>query len=264
MPPLQRYYLLNYLESTERAKQPGTTTEVQWVLQDSFRAEKHPGNESRCSLGKQRRSACPAFRSRHRGRLDRDRETAPVQVDSAQLEQFLQEDIYNGRGYWTLMLEPILIGFALMMFLIAGGLQLKEWLGHRIETRTAAWTPYPRAGTAVLLAMELEAEARWHSLAIALAEFPARLVQQAVAQLGHPNFSYPAQSRSQPHPINGRLGQRQVFGHPANPPPDCPAGRDGHRLRSGAGVHAGVLLARARRSDSQPARHAVPLLGHRR
>ena len=32
MPPLQRYYLLNYLDSTERAKQPGTTTEVQWVL----------------------------------------------------------------------------------------------------------------------------------------------------------------------------------------------------------------------------------------
>jgi len=39
---------------------------------------------------------------------------------------------------------------------------------------------------------ELEAEARWHSLAIALAELPARLVQQAVAQLGHPNFSHSA------------------------------------------------------------------------
>lgn len=52
---------------------------------------------------------------------------------------------------------------------------------YRIATRTAARTPHQRAGTTVLLAMELEAEARRHPLAIALAEFPARLVQQAVA-----------------------------------------------------------------------------------
>jgi hypothetical protein len=182
MPPLQRYYLLNYLESTERAKQPGTTTEVQWVYKTAS------GRKSTLATNPDvvsENSADPPVRLSEAAIADGwtgIEKHAPVQVDSAQLEQFLQEDIYNGRGYWTLMLEPILIGFALMMFLIAGGLQLKEWWGHRIKTRTAAWTPYPRAGTAVLLAMELEAEARRHSLAIALAELPARLVQQAVAQ----------------------------------------------------------------------------------
>ena len=196
MPPLQRYYLLNYLESTERAKQPGTTTEVQWVFKTAS------GRKSTLATNPDvvsENSADPPVRLSEAAIADGwtgIEKHAPVQVNSAQLEQFLQEDIYNGRGYWTLMLEPILIGFALMMFLIAGGLKLKEWWGYRIETRTAAWTPYPRAGIAIVLAMELEAEARRYPLAIALAEFPARLVQQAVAQLGHPNFSYPAQSRS--------------------------------------------------------------------
>jgi hypothetical protein len=53
----------------------------------------------------------------------------PVQVNSTQLEHFLQMDIYNDRGFWTLMVEPILFGFAFLLFLIAGRMQLKEWLG---------------------------------------------------------------------------------------------------------------------------------------
>ena len=267
MPPLQRYYLLNYLDSTERAKQPGKTTEVQWVYKTAS------GRKSTLATNPDvvsENSADPPVRLSEAAIADGwtgIEKHAPVRVDSAQLEQFLQEDIYSGRGYWRLMLEPILFGFALMLFLIAGGLQLKEWLGgtgSRHEQRHGRRTR--GAGTACPLAMELEAEARRHPLAIALAEFPARLVQQTVAQLGHSNLSYAAQSRSQPHPINGRLegSAAKFFGHPANPPPDCSAGRDGHRLRPGAGVHAGVLLVRARRSDSQPTRYAVPLLGHRR
>jgi hypothetical protein len=32
MPPLQRYYLMSYLDSTERATQAGATTQVQWLF----------------------------------------------------------------------------------------------------------------------------------------------------------------------------------------------------------------------------------------
>ena len=96
------------------------------------------------------------------------------------------------------MLEPLLGGFASMMFLIAGRLKLKRVVGHRIEVTNSGMDAVPEGRNCCpSLAMELEAEARWRSLAItALAELPARPVQQAVAQLGHPNFSYPAQSRS--------------------------------------------------------------------
>jgi Type IV secretion-system coupling protein DNA-binding domain len=129
MPPLERYYLLNYLDSTERAKQPGTTTEVQWVLKTAS------GRKSTLATNPDvvsENSADPPVRLSEAAIADGwtgIEKHAPVQVNSAQLEQFLQEDIYNGRGYWTLMLEPLLIGFALMMFLIAGGLKLKEWWG---------------------------------------------------------------------------------------------------------------------------------------
>ena len=72
MPPLQRYYLLNYLESTERAKQPGTTTEVQWVYKTAS------GRKSTLATNPDvvsENSADPPVRlsaSRHRGWLDRD------------------------------------------------------------------------------------------------------------------------------------------------------------------------------------------------
>jgi hypothetical protein len=129
MPPLQRYYLLNYLESTGRAKQPGTTTEVQWVYKTASGRKStlatNPDVVSENSADPPVRLSEAAIAEGWTG-IEKH---APVQVDSAQLEQFLQDDYYNGRGYWTLMLEPSLIGFALMMFLIAGGLQLKEWLG---------------------------------------------------------------------------------------------------------------------------------------
>ena len=129
MPPLQRYYLLNYLESTERAKQLGTTTEVQWVLKTA--SGRKSALATNPDVVSENRSD-PPVRLSEAAIADgwtRIEKHAPVQVDSAQLEQFLQEDIYDGRGYWTLMLEPILIGFALMMFLIAGGIKLKEWWG---------------------------------------------------------------------------------------------------------------------------------------
>jgi hypothetical protein len=145
MPPLQRYYLLNYLDSTERAKQPGTTTEVQWVYKTAS------GRKSTLATNPDvvsENSADPPVRLSEAAIADGwtgIEKHAPVQVNSAELEQFLQEDIYNGRGYWTLMLEPILIGFALMMFLIAGGLKLKEWwgTGSRHEQRHGRRTRGP-------------------------------------------------------------------------------------------------------------------------
>ncbi|MFY9853178.1 MAG: type IV secretion system DNA-binding domain-containing protein, partial [Terracidiphilus sp.] len=129
MPPLQRYYLLTYLESTERAKQSGTTTEVQWVLKTASGRKSalatNPEVVSENSTDLPVRLSAAAIGDGWTG----IQTSSPVKVDSAQLEQYLEADIYDGRGYWTLMLEPILIGFALMLFLIAGGLQLKEWLG---------------------------------------------------------------------------------------------------------------------------------------
>jgi len=99
MPRLQRYYLLNYLESTERAKQPGTTTEVKWVYKTASGRENalatNPDVVSENSAYPPVRISAAAIAD---GWIEIEKH-APVKVDSAQLEQYLQADIYDGRGY---------------------------------------------------------------------------------------------------------------------------------------------------------------------
>jgi hypothetical protein len=96
MPPLQRYYLLAYVDSTERAKQPGAATQVQWI----FKTETHPCYQLRCGLGQQRRSTCPAVRNRHRGGLDRDR-----------------KELSNPSRFSRV--EAVIVGFLLILVLIS-------------------------------------------------------------------------------------------------------------------------------------------------
>jgi hypothetical protein len=99
MPPLQRYYLLTYLESTERAKQPGTATEVQWLFKTA------PGRKHILVINSDvvsANSADPPVRLSEAAVEDGwtgVEKSAPVQADSVGLEQFLQQYIYNGRGY---------------------------------------------------------------------------------------------------------------------------------------------------------------------
>ena len=239
MPPLQRYYLLNYLDSTERAKQPGTTTEVQWVLKTAS------GRKSTLATNPDvvsENSADPPVRLSEAAIADGwtgIEKHAPVQVNSAQLEQFLQEDIYNGRGYWTLMLEPILIGFALMMFLIAGGLQLKEWLGgtgSRHEQRHGRRTRGPELLSSWRWNWKLKPDGiRWQ---LRWQNFLLDWCSKQLPSWATPTFRIRRNLEANHILLMGDSGSgkssaiRQILRQIAA------AGRDGHRLRSGAGVHA--------------------------
>ena len=44
-PPLQNYYLITYLDSTERGSQPDATTKVEWLLKTA------PGRKPEVALG---------------------------------------------------------------------------------------------------------------------------------------------------------------------------------------------------------------------
>jgi hypothetical protein len=129
MPPLQRYYLLAYVDSTERAKQPGTTTQVQWLFKTA------PGRKHILVINSDvvsANSADPPVRLSETA-LENGwtgiEKSGPVQADSAGLEQFLQQYIYNGRGFWGLMEEPVIVGFSLILVLVVPALTLKEKLG---------------------------------------------------------------------------------------------------------------------------------------
>jgi hypothetical protein len=145
MPPLQRYYLLAYVDSTERAKQPGAATPVEWIFKTA------PGRKHILAINSDvvsANSADPPVRlskTAIESGWTGIEKSAPVQADSAGLEQFLQQYIYNGQGFWGLMAEPVIVGFILILVLIVPALTLKEKLatGSRHEQRHGRRTRGP-------------------------------------------------------------------------------------------------------------------------
>lgn len=131
MPPLPRYYLLAYVESAQTAKTPGSTTPVRWLYITASRRDRalamNPDVVSASGGNLPVRLSPSAANEGWTGIEMGD----TVRVNSAQLAQFLKENFYSGRGLWTLMVEPILFGFAFILFLVAIALHIKERLGSR-------------------------------------------------------------------------------------------------------------------------------------
>jgi Type IV secretion-system coupling protein DNA-binding domain len=145
MPPLQKYYLMSYLDSTERAKQPGATTQVQWLFKTA------PGRKRILVINSDvvsANSAAPPVRlseSAIEEGWTGIEKGVPVQADSAGLEQLLQQYIYNGHGFWGLMAEPVITGFLFILVLIVPALTFKEKLfsGSKHEQRHGRRTRGP-------------------------------------------------------------------------------------------------------------------------
>jgi hypothetical protein len=106
--PLERYYLMAYWESSEGAKQPGSTTQIQWL----FKAA--PGRKSEPVIGVDVASGGPANLSielspsvHERGWIELEK-SRPETVNSAELADFLQEDFYGNRSFRQVIAEPLL------------------------------------------------------------------------------------------------------------------------------------------------------------
>jgi hypothetical protein len=112
VPPLQQYYLMDYWASSEGAKQPGSQTQVQWLMETA------PGRKSRWLF------ASDVMAESHIGlspELSSDAvrqgwvsiEKSPIEsVGSAELEGLLQEDYFDGQSFRQLINEPLLYGVA--------------------------------------------------------------------------------------------------------------------------------------------------------
>jgi hypothetical protein len=108
LPPLQRYYLVAYWDSTEGAKHPGAQTQIQWL------AETAPGRKSRWIIGSDvtegSQNGLPlelSVAAVGQGWIGIER--TPVQsFGSAELEGLLREDFYDGRSLRQMATEPLL------------------------------------------------------------------------------------------------------------------------------------------------------------
>jgi hypothetical protein len=125
-PPLQNYYLITYLDSTERGSQPDATTKVEWLLKTA------PGRKPEVALGVDVVSATIGngnelpVKLSSRAVADGWRgvvKSEPQQVESAKLERYLEDEIFDGRGIWRMVLQPV-FGFAAAVLFLFG---MRAW-----------------------------------------------------------------------------------------------------------------------------------------
>jgi hypothetical protein len=108
LPPLERYYLVAYWDSTEGAKRPGAQTQIQWL------SETAPERKSQWIIGSDvtegSQNGLPLeLSSAALGQGWIGIEKSPVQsIGSAELEGFLREDFYDGRSLRQMVTEPLL------------------------------------------------------------------------------------------------------------------------------------------------------------
>jgi hypothetical protein len=129
-PPLQNYYLITYLDSTERGSQPDATTKVEWLLKTA------PGRKPEVALGA---DVVPAtigngnelpVKLSSRAVADGWRGVAksePQQVESAKLERYLETEIFDARGIWRMVLQPLFAFAAAVLFLLG----MRAWWKSR-------------------------------------------------------------------------------------------------------------------------------------
>jgi hypothetical protein len=123
-PPLQKHYLITYLDSTECGNQPDATTKVEWLLKTA------PGRKPGVALNADVVSATigngnllPVKLSAH-AVTDGWREGVkrePQQVESARLERYLETAIYDGNDIWRMVLHPLLACAAAVIFCLECG-----------------------------------------------------------------------------------------------------------------------------------------------
>ena len=127
--PLERYYLPAYWESSESAKQPESTTQIEWL----FKAA--PGRKSEPVIDVDVASEWPWSLSLELSSSARERgwislvKSRPEAVNSAELEGFLHEDFYGHRSFRQVIAEPLLYACSGPLLLLYVAFMMKRELG---------------------------------------------------------------------------------------------------------------------------------------
>jgi hypothetical protein len=129
LPPLQRYYLAAYWDSSEGAKRPGAQAQIRWLLETA------PGHKSRWLIASDvtegRQNGLPLeLSSEALGQGWTGIEKSPAQsVNSAELEGLLRKYFYDGQSLRQLANEPLLYGVAAWLIIVYLALMMREEIG---------------------------------------------------------------------------------------------------------------------------------------
>jgi hypothetical protein len=131
--PLQRYYLRAYLDSTEGANHPGATTQIEWLFKTAPGRKSLPiiaANVVSGQNGNLPFHLAPSAIAQGWAGIER---SPPQRVNSGELEQLLQEEFYDSRGFWQLVAEPLLEGCVFQLLPVFWALVMKEELAHELS-----------------------------------------------------------------------------------------------------------------------------------
>jgi hypothetical protein len=129
VPPLQRYYFTAYWDSSEGAKQPGTQTQIQWLMATA------PGRKRRWCIGSDVTDGSQNGLSLQLSPAAFEQgwvgiEKSSVEsMGSAELEGILQQYFYDGESFRQLINEPLLDGVATWVIVAYLAFMLREDIG---------------------------------------------------------------------------------------------------------------------------------------
>jgi hypothetical protein len=133
LPPLQRYYLCAYIDSTEGANHPGATTRIEWLFKAAPGRKRLPIIAADVVSGRNGDLFFQLSPSAIAQGWTGIEKSLPQRVDSGELEQLFQEDFYDRRGFWRLATEPLLEGCAFLLVPAFLALVMKEELAHEVS-----------------------------------------------------------------------------------------------------------------------------------
>jgi hypothetical protein len=133
MPPLHKWYLMAYLDSTERAKEPGATTDVRWLFKTAPGRQHILVTDRDVVSSSDRKQLVQLSQSAINDGWRGVEMSPPQQVNSIELKEFLQEDFYNGNGFWQVMEEPAAEAFGFLLIAIVPALALKGKFASRAK-----------------------------------------------------------------------------------------------------------------------------------
>jgi len=173
-PPLQRCYLLAYVESAKTANQPGATTPVVWLYKTApgrqrvLLTNRDAQTENSGTIGV--RLSPAALRDGWTG----VQAGAQERVNSAELQSFLRAHIYDGQSYEWIVAKPLLLGLLGVAGLLAVVIAIRRRsnAASRHEERHGRRTKGPELVSAA------EWNARLQPDGIQLQLHPATLLRQ--------------------------------------------------------------------------------------
>ena len=178
-PPLQRCYLLAYVESAKTANQPGATTPVVWLYKTApgrqrvLLTNRDVQTENSGTIGV--RLSPEALRDGWTGVQASSQE----RMNSAELEAFLRANIYEGQSSEWIVAKPLLLG----LLGVAGLLAVVIVVRHRSKVSRSHEERHGRRTKGPELVSAAEWNARLQPDGIQLQLQPAGLLRQLQDQM---------------------------------------------------------------------------------